>query len=140
MIYTATRKQFISGDFLYNKNINDDLSLLKTVQLVCGYAFSIVYCNQFLMQRTYPNGYPYFYERIIIPDYKFKGHTSVLMIVKIIIIFVSIIGSFACRNISAFKNDLTEYYCHNSETIYNNNKKYNEYLDEKIEIKNFLMI
>ena len=138
IIYTATRKQYISGDYLYDKEKNDDLNLLKTVQLVCGYAFSIVYCNLFLVQRTYTNGNPYFYQRIIIPDYKLKGELSVLMIVKIIIIFVSIIGSFAGRNTSIFKNDLAEYYLHKSESIYSNEIKFIEYLNEKKEVNNCL--
>ena len=138
IIYTAIRKQYISGDYLYDKEKNDDLNLLKTVQLVCGYAFSIVYCNLFLVQRTYTNGNPYFYQRIIIPDYKLKGELSVLMIVKIIIIFVSIIGSFAGRNTSIFKNDLAEYYLHKSESIYSNEIKFFEYLNEKKEVNNCL--
>ena len=45
MIYSDTRKNYISGDFLYDKQINDNISLMKTVQIICGYSFSIIYCN-----------------------------------------------------------------------------------------------
>ena len=45
LVYSTTRSEYISGDFLYGKHINDDLSLMKTVKLICGYTFSLVHCN-----------------------------------------------------------------------------------------------
>ena len=55
-IYTTMRKRYITGDFLYNKQINDDISLMKTVQLVCGYSFAIVYCNLYFWKTIYSTG------------------------------------------------------------------------------------
>ena len=40
-VYATIRKRYISGDFLYDKEINDDISLMKTVQLICGYSFAL---------------------------------------------------------------------------------------------------
>ena len=55
-IYTTIRKRYITGDFLYNKQINDDISLMKTVQLVCGYSFAIVYCNLYFWETIDSKG------------------------------------------------------------------------------------
>ena len=43
MIYTTNRKNYISGDYLYDEQINDNINLLKTVQIICGYSFSILF-------------------------------------------------------------------------------------------------
>ena len=37
MIYSTNRKNYISGDYLYDKQINDNISLL-TVQIIWGYS------------------------------------------------------------------------------------------------------
>lgn len=52
MIYSTTRKNYISGDYLYDKQINDNINLLKTVQIICGYSFSILYCNLYFWRTV----------------------------------------------------------------------------------------
>jgi len=74
MIYSTIRKDYISGDYLYDKQINDNISLLKTVQIICGYSFSILYCNLYLWRTidTHAHyGKPKFYDTTFIPDYTF---------------------------------------------------------------------
>ena len=112
MIYNTKRKRYISGDFLYDKQINDDISLMKTVQLVCGYSFAIVYCNLYFWKTIYSTGdlgKPYYYDEIVIPDYMIEHGLSVYMIIKIVIIIVSLIGNIYFNDTSIFKNDLAEY-------------------------------
>ena len=55
-----------------DKKINDDISLMKTIQIVCGYSFSIVYCNLYFWKTVDSKGHlgkPYYYDQIVIPDY-----------------------------------------------------------------------
>ena len=62
---------------------------MKTVQLICGYSFAIVYCNLYYWKTIdYKGtlGKPYFYDKIIIPDYIFKQGISIYMTIKIILI------------------------------------------------------
>ena len=111
-IYSTTRRRYITGDFLSSSNINDDLSLLKTVQIVCGSSFALVYCNLYFwisVDKVEKLGRPKFYEKVIIPDYSFKSGISIYMIVKIIIIICSIIASLKFNKVFIFKNDLAEY-------------------------------
>ena len=111
MIYTTNRKNYISGDYLYDKQINDNINLLKTVQIICGYSFSILYCNIYFWRTIDTHGHygkPKFYETTFIPDYTFKQGISVFMIAKIIIIISSMIGSYYFSSWKIFKNDLGE--------------------------------
>ena len=96
MIYTHTRRSYINGDFLYNDKINDSLSLLKTVQIICGYSSAIVYCNLYYwkaIDKFGEFGMPIYYQNTFIPDYKISGGLTVYYIVKLAIIIFSI---FAC--------------------------------------------
>ena len=111
-IYTTIRKRYITGDFLYDKKINDDISLMKTVQLICGYSFAIVYCNLYFWKTIDSKGNlgkPYFYDEIVIPDYMFKQGVSIYMIIKIVLIVGSIFAHLYLDNTFIFKNDLAEY-------------------------------
>lgn len=111
-IYSTMRKRYISGDFLYDKQINDDISLMKTVQLVCGYSFAIVYCNLYFWKTVYSTGdlgKPYYYDEIIIPDYTFSQGVSIYMLIKIVLIIGSIFAHLYLDKVFIFKNDLAEY-------------------------------
>ena len=144
-IYSTKRRRYISGDYLYDKKINDNLSLLKTVQLICGFSFAILYCNLYFwrtIDKTDIFGRPIFYNQVIIPDYIISHGISVYMIVKVIIIIISIFA--ALRNtklnkISSFKNDLTKY---NSsicgQCIYDNDSELNRVITAKIGTYNLL--
>lgn len=126
-IYTTTRKRYISGDYLYNSKINDDISLMKTVQLVCGYSFAMVYCNLYYWKAVdYKGklGKPYFYDKIIIPDYVFKQGISIYMIIKIIIIIFSIIAHIKLGDKFVYKNDLAEYYKLGDSSGYDNETEF----------------
>ena len=112
MIYSTNRKNYISGDYLYDKDINDNISLLKTVQIVCGYSFSILYCNLYFWRTIDTHGHygkPKFYETTFIPDYTFKQGITVFMIVKIILIVGYMIGAQYLSSCSIFQNDLGEF-------------------------------
>ena len=113
MIYTHTKKSYISGDFLYDKKINDSLNLLKSVQIICGYSFSIVYCNLYYwkaIDKFGEIGKPIYYEKTFIPDYKISGGLTVYYIVKLAIIIFSIFAHLKLDDVSAFENDLAEFY------------------------------
>ena len=84
---------------------------MKTVQLICGYSFTLVYCNLYYwatLDKAKVFGVPLYKRQIIIPDYTIKSGISVFMIIKVVIIIVSIIFVFVDSKISAFKNDLAE--------------------------------
>ena len=113
VVFSTTRRRYITGDFLSGKQINDNLSLVKTVKLICGYSFSLIYCNLYFWKALDSDGNygtPKFYEKTVIPDYNFNSGISAYMIIKIILIVVSIILFLKfSHKISYFKNDLAEF-------------------------------
>ena len=143
IIYSTTRKVYITGDFLYDKQINDNLNLIKTVQIVCGYSFSLIYCNLYFW-KTIDNyeklGKVNFYKKVVIPDYKLKSGMSIFMIAKIVVIVISMIANQKL-NMFWFKNDLAEYnMCQicSSSYIYDNEMEFNRFLYKKDKIYNIL--
>ena len=142
-IYSTIRKRYISGDYLYNKQINDHISLMKTVQLVCGYSFSIVYCNLYFWKAVdYKGklGKPYFYDKIIIPDYIFKQGISIYMLIKIILIVGSIFAHLFSSDVFVFKNDLAEYNLAKDTCIYDNKDEFIKKLNDNYNITRILGI
>ena len=141
-VYSTTRRQYISGDFLYDKQINDNLNLLKTVEIVCGYSFALVYCNLYLWKTLDTTGdfygNPSFYGQIIIPDYTIKHGIGVYMIIKFLIIIGTIIASLYFSNFFVFKNDLAEYNLSGDISIYDNDNELNSILGKKNNVANFL--
>ena len=140
-IYSATRRQYITGDFLYDKQINDMISLVKTIGEICGDAFALVYCNlYFWIVLDAQEGYakPYFYQETYIPDYKIVSGISVYMIVKIVVIIVSIVGSLKFNNFFLFENDLAEYNLSSFGCKYDNDIELKKVLYEKRNIVNIL--
>ena len=131
VIYSITRRKYITGDFLYGKHMNDNLSLVKTVKSICGYSFAVIYCNLYfwvvLNREGNYYGKPLFYEKIIIPDYIIIRGISIYMIVKIIIIVVSLILYLKFENLKFFENDLAVF----------NRKYYDEKFNDEIANKNF---
>ena len=141
-VYSTNRRQYISGDFLYDRKINDEISLMKTVQIVCGYSFAILYCNLFFWKSIDKKGVlgsPYFYEEVVIPDYTIKHGITILMIIKIIIIIATIIITLKFSDFFIFKNDLAEYNLSKDGCTYDNkNGEIYQYLKEKRKIVNIL--
>ena len=143
IIYSTTRKMYITGDFLYDKQINDNLNLIKTVQIVCGYSFSLIYCNLYFWKTvdTYKKfGKVNFYEKVVIPDYKLKSGMSIFMIVKMIVIVLSMILNQKLNKFW-FKNDFAEYnMCQICSTsyIYDDETEFNRVLNKKYKIYNIL--
>ena len=141
-VYSTTRRQYISGDFLYDKQINDNLNLLKTVEIVCGYSFALVYCNLYLWKTLDTTGdfygNPSFYGQIIIPDYTIKHGIGVYMIIKFLIIIGTIIASLYFSNFFVFKYDLAEYNLSGDISIYDNDNELNSILGKKNNVANFL--
>jgi len=140
-VYSTNRRRYISGDFLYDRKINDDISLMKTVQIVCGYSFAILYCNLFFWKSIDKEGVfgtPYFYEEVVIPDYTIAHGITILMIVKIIIIVGTIIISLKRQDFFVFKNDLAEYDLCKDGCIYDKEEEFKKSLEEKRKIINIL--
>ena len=140
-IYSTKRRKYITGDFLYDRQINDNISLMKTVQIICGFSFAIVYCNLYFWRTKDKKnvfGKPYLYEQIIIPDYTIKNGISVYMIVKLIIIIVSIIGHLCFSKKSVFKNDLAEYNLICGDSKYDFDNELERINKEKMNSLNYL--
>ena len=139
-IYSTTRSQYISGDFLYDKQINDIISLVKTVKVICGDAFALVYCNLYFWIVIYEegDGKPYFYKETTIPDYKIVSGISVYMLAKIFVIIISAIGSLCFNKFYLFENDLAEYNLSQYGCIYDDDNELNQKLEEKKIIVNIL--
>ena len=71
IIYSSRRQRYITRDLLTGRKTDDCLSLLKNIQLVCGYSFALIYCNLYFyktMDKIGEFGKPKLYEEIIIPD------------------------------------------------------------------------
>jgi hypothetical protein len=130
VIFSTTRSRYITGDILSGKNANDNISLIKTTNLISGSDFVLVYCNCY-MYKILDNkifGIPKFYDEVIIPDYKIKNNIGIFMIVKFILIIIFAILTCCKEKCFFFKNDLAEY-----------NRKYTDeniinYLNEFIKI------
>ena len=141
MIYATNRKNYISGDYLYDKQINDNISLLKTVQIICGYSFSILYCNIYLWRTLDSHGHygkPKFYETTFIPDYTLKQGITIFMIAKMIIIVGSMIGSYFFSSWDLFKNDLGEFNKSDDSSRYEDQMKLNRIYQEKGQVVSIL--
>ena len=116
---------------------------MKSVQLVCGYSFAIVYCNLYYWKTIdYKGklGKPYFYDKIIIPDYIFKQGISIYMIIKIILIIGSILANLYLSNVFVFKNDLAEYNLCDKNCVYDNDIYFDKLLNDNYIAKNILGI
>ena len=143
-IYSSKRRRYISGDYLYDKKINDNLSLLKTVQFICGFSFAVIYCNLYFWKTLDKKGVfgrPYYYDQVIIPDYTLKNGITIYMIIKIIIIIISILAALIIKltKISFFKNDLTEFNSRSfRQSKYDNDQELNRVINENKGIVNIL--
>ena len=143
-IYSSKRRRYISGDYLYDKKINDNLSLLKTVQFICGFSFAVIYCNLYFWKTLDKKGVfgrPYYYDQVIIPDYTLKNGITIYMIIKIIIIIISILAALIIKltKISFFKNDLTEFNSKSwRQSKYDDDQELNRVINENKGIVNIL--
>lgn len=143
-IYSSKRRRYISGDYLYDKKINDNLSLLKTVQFICGFSFAVIYCNLYFWKTLDKKGVfgrPYYYDQVIIPDYTLKNGITIYMIIKIIIIIISILAALIIQltKLSFFKNDLTEFNSRSfRQSKYDNDQELNRVINENKGIVNIL--
>ena len=141
VIYATKRRRYITGDYLYDKQINDNINLLKTVQLICGYSFTLIYCNLYywaILDKAKVFGVPLYKRQIIIPDYTIKSGISVFMIIKVVIIIVSIIFAFVDSKISVFKNDLAELNSCCNKNKRDSDQELNQIENEKSKIFIFL--
>jgi hypothetical protein len=112
--YSLNRRNYTSGDYLSGKKKNDNISLMKTVNEITGYAFALVYCNIYFYKMYYllENNKKeiIFYNEIEIPDYEITAGLGVFMIAKLVIIFFSIF-MFSCTEgvFNFFKSDLSKF-------------------------------
>ena len=112
--YSLNRRNYISGDYLSGKKKNDNISLMKTVNEITGYAFALVYCNIYFYKMYYllENNKKeiIFHNEIEIPDYEITACLGVFMIAKLVIIIFSIF-MFSCTEgvFNFFKSDLSKF-------------------------------
>lgn len=140
-VFSTIKKRYITGDFLSDRKINDNLNLLKTVQLVCGFSYALVYCNLYfwkIIDRYGHTGKPLFYENIIVPDLTIKQGISVYMIAKIVVIIISIIMHLKCSSFFIYKNDLADYNLSCICSCYSINDEKNLSKEEEKKIINIL--
>ena len=114
MLYSINRREYVSGDFLSGKKINDTISLMKTLKKICAYSFPLVYLNFYFWKTVMDNDF-IFYERIYIPDYELKHGVGIFMLAKIVVIIFSIIV-FKCGCL--LKNDMAEFNKHIGDSNY----------------------
>jgi membrane-associated HD superfamily phosphohydrolase len=140
-LISSIRRRYITGDYLYDEQINDHISLMKTVQIICGYSFTIIYCNLYFWKindKAGLFGKPIFYEETIIPDYIIKNGFGIYMIVKLVIIITTIIFSFCFYKTFVYKNDFGEYYTNKEKNKYDNDIELKKKLEKYPEINKFL--
>ena len=141
MIYTHTKKSYITGDFLYDEKINDGLNLLKSVQIICGFSSAIVYCNLYYwkaIDKFGEIGKPIYYGNTIIPDYKISGGLTVYYIIKLAIIIFSIFAHLKLDNVTVFQNDLAEFYLSKDACKYDTNNELEKLRKENTEVTEIL--
>ena len=129
MLFSINRREYISGDFLSGKKINDTISLMKTVKKVCAYSFPLVYLNYFFWKIITKDNF-IFYEKIYIPDYELKHGVGIFMLSKIVVILFSIIV-FKCGCL--LKNDMAEFNKNIGDSNYN---AYEDQMKFNYEIQN----
>ena len=124
LLFSVNRRSYISGDFLSGKKINDSISLMKTIKEICGYSFSLVYCNYYIWKYIEEHQL-LFYENIYIPDYELKHGFGLYMAAKIVVIILSTIIFRCCGSCGSFlKNDMDDF------TKNLNDENYNAIQDE----------
>ena len=127
LFYTINRREYLSGDFLSGKSVNDNINLMKTLKEICGFTYPVIYCN-FYFWKYISKSQMLFYENVAIPDYKFKSGITVFMIAKLFVIGVSIIIYYCGFNIGwILKNDLADFNITMCESYYNVEKDENDY-------------
>ena len=115
---------------------------MKTVQIICGYSFSILYCNSYFWRTTDTNGHfgnPKFYDTTFIPDYTLIRGITIFMIAKIVLIVVSIIGSYCCYSWKIYKNDLGEFDSNGDYSSYDNQNELDRIYQEKGQVVSVLL-
>ena len=140
MIYSTSRRYYISGDFLSGYHSNDNISLMKTVKEICGLAFSLIYCNIYIYKSFSSHNF-IFSQRIKIPDYEIKYGISVYMLAKLVVIIIAMIIFKKFDKIFVFyKNDLGKYNQDHKSEDYNIYKDAFEKCQKAFpEVDNFLM-
>ena len=109
LIYSINRRNYLSGDYLYGKQKNDNISLMKTISEVTGFSFSLIFCNMYFYTKI-TDYKMIFFEEMQMPDYEIKYGISIFMIAKLVLIFFSII-MFSCSEgfLGIFKSDLYKF-------------------------------
>lgn len=141
MIYSTSRRYYISGDFLSGYHSNDNISLMKTVKEICGMAFSLIYCNIYIYKSFSSHNF-IFSQRITIPDYEIKYGISVYMIAKLVIIILAMIIFKNFDKVFFFyKNDLGKFNqdYKNEDYYYIYKDGFEKFQKEFPEVDNFLM-
>ena len=112
---------------------------MKTVQIICGFSFSILYCNIYFWRTIDTHGHygkPKFYETTFIPDYTLIHGITIFMIVKIILIVGSMIGCYYFSSYDIFQNDLGEF--NRNDAKYDNQYELDKIFQEKGQVIAFL--
>ena len=127
LFYSINRREYLSGDFLSGKSVNDNINLMKSLKEICGYTYPVIYCN-FYFWKYISKSQMLFYEQVAIPDYKFKSGITVFMIAKLFVIGVSIIIYYCGFNIGwILKSDLSDFNITICESSYNADNDENNY-------------
>ena len=110
VLYSISKREFISGENFYGKNMGDNINLIQTISSLTGFLYPLSYCNLYcwykilkLVNEAYTT--PILYEVVVIPDYLIKGKFNILIIIKFVLILVFAILSH-CFEI---KNDFGGY-------------------------------
>ena len=109
VLYSISKREFISRENFYGKNMGDNINLIETISDLTGFLYPLSFCNIYFyyMVFKFDENYttPTLYEVVVIPDYLIKGKFNILIIIKFILILVFSILSH-CFEI---KNDMGRY-------------------------------
>ena len=109
LIYSINRRNYLSGDYLYWKRKNDNISLMKTIKEVTGFSFALIYCNMYFWPYSFKDedSKMIFFNEIEMPDYEIKYGISIFMIAKLALLLFSIMVFSCCESLFGFfKSDL----------------------------------
>ena len=118
VFYSINKREFISGECFYGKNMGDNYNLIETISSLTGFAYPLSYCNLYLYYIVFKYneniGTAIFYQVVKVPDYLISGKFSILIIIKLflIIVFIFLSHCFEIKNdLGGFNRYINNKFC-----------------------------
>lgn len=118
VFYSINKREFISGECFYGKNMGDNYNLIETISSLTCFAYPLSYCNLYLYYIYFKYNENYgtaiFYQVVKVPDYLISGKFSILIIIKLflIIVFIFLSHCFEIKNdLGGFNRYINNKFC-----------------------------